>query len=163
MKKTGWFYLCAFLLIALSSCKHDRDDVLQPADFDYFIFGHFFGECGGEQCVEIFVIQNEKLYEDTLDDYPGIADFEDRQLVLLDNAAYAIAADLPDQMPDDLWNETETTIGQPDAGDWGGIYLEVKRDGQTRYWLIDHMDNNIPEYLHPFTVAIKETIAGINE
>lgn len=113
--------------------------------------------------MEVFIIQNDKLYEDTLDDYPGIADFEDRQLVLLDNAAYAIAAGLPNQMPDELWDETETTIGMPDAGDWGGIYVEVKRDGETRYWLIDHMDNNIPEYLHPFTDAIKEAIQEINQ
>lgn len=162
MKKTSWFYLFAFIIVAAAGCQHENDNS-PSATLDYFIFGHYFGECGGEQCVEVFIIQNDKLYEDTLDDYPGIADFEDRQLVLLDNAAYAIAAGLPNQMPDELWDETETTIGMPDAGDWGGIYVEVKRDGETRYWLIDHMDNNIPEYLHPFTDAIKAVIQGINQ
>ncbi|MBK8702771.1 MAG: hypothetical protein IPN33_03575 [Saprospiraceae bacterium] len=162
MKKTSWFFLFAFIIVAAAGCKHENDNS-PSTTLDYFIFGHFFGECGGEQCVETFVIQDEKLYEDTLDDYPGIADFEDRQLVLLDNSIYNLVAGLPDQMPDELWDETETTIGMPDAGDWGGIYVEVKRDGETRYWLIDHMDNNIPEYLHPFTDAIKEAIEEINE
>lgn len=162
MKKTNWLFLLPIILL-YASCCHDPVENTPSSEVDYFIFGHFFGECGGEQCVEIFVIQNEKLYEDTLDDYPGIADFEDRQLMLLDNAAYTIAASLPDQMPDELWNETETTIGQPDAGDWGGIYVEVKRNGETRYWLIDHWDDHIPEYLHPFTDAIKAAITGINQ
>ena len=34
-------------------------------------FGHYFGFCQGEECIEIFKLTNSELSEDTTDQYPG--------------------------------------------------------------------------------------------
>jgi len=37
-----------------------------------------------------------------------------------------------------LFFETAKVIGQPDAGDWGGLYVEIKCVGEpVQYWFID--------------------------
>lgn len=37
-------------------------------------------------------------------------------------------------------------MGTPDAGDWGGVYLQRIIDGQSQWWVIDMMDNNLPDW-----------------
>ena len=34
-----------------------------------------------------------------------------------------------DEFPSALLDETEVVIGMPDAGDWGGLYIEYKSGG----------------------------------
>lgn len=36
-----------------------------------------------------------------------------------------------------LLKEKKTVIGQPDAGDWGGIYVEYNANGLRKLWLLD--------------------------
>ena len=39
--------------------------------------------------------------------------------------------------PTDLLKETERVIGQPDAGDWGELYVEYNLNGVRKFWLLD--------------------------
>ena len=45
-------------LLFLIGC--DKDDNKNPNQ-NYLVFGHYYGMCGGESCVEIFKINNENL------------------------------------------------------------------------------------------------------
>jgi len=61
-----------------------------------------------------------------------------------------------------LLDDHDTIIGQPDAGDWGGLYIEYNKDAVRRYWLLDQMKSNVPEYLYDFIDKVNEKIALIN-
>ncbi|GJM31232.1 MAG: hypothetical protein DHS20C18_02330 [Saprospiraceae bacterium] len=153
--------LLAFLFTTTSCKKEETCNCIE--DTDYLLFGHFYGECMGESCIEIFKLTDEALFEDTVDQYPSSQSGYEGNFVPLDHATFTQVADLINQVPDALFNETEVVIGMPDAGDWGGFYVEVHRDGNVRFWLIDTMRGNIPEYLHDFTTAIENAIVAIND
>ena len=55
--------MACLTVFMLTSCE--KDDNLELSTSDYIIFGHFYGKCVGEQCIEIFRLENEKLFEDT--------------------------------------------------------------------------------------------------
>ncbi len=156
-----------FLLLAvtLTSFSCEDEDNLMVSDetvAEYLVFGHFYGHCAGDNCIQIFKITNGKLYEDTLDDYPT----HDRPYVgnytELSQANYEKLSALRGSIPSQLYAETDTIIGQPDAGDWGGLYLEVFINGQKKFWLIDQNKTNLPVYLHDFVDEMNATIADIN-
>ena len=81
--------------------------------------------CMGEQCVEIFRLEKDKLFEDTKDLYPSRIDFYDGNYVQLSKQKFNDSKDLTNYFPTELLNETDTVIGQPDAGDWGGTLYRV--------------------------------------
>ncbi|RMG88563.1 MAG: hypothetical protein D6714_00495 [Bacteroidetes bacterium] len=147
-----------FALFLLHSCQKD-ESVPVAGDVEYVIFGHFYGECVGEACIEIFKIENGVLYEDTKDNYPSFSDPYVGEYVALDDAKYQQVKDLPSKIPAELFNETQTVIGQPDAGDWGGYYFEVKEEGVVYHYLIDKATSNLPDYLKPFADVLEEYIA----
>lgn len=61
-----------------------------------------------------------------------------------------------------LLNTKATVIGRPDAGDWGGLYFELTLNGEPKFWLIDTMQSNLPEYLRPFAAEIENKVKLIN-
>ena len=67
MKKLVLILAAVVLLIACT--KSDNNMTINEQNF--LVFGHFYGFCGGESCVETFKLTDEKLFEDTIDDYMG--------------------------------------------------------------------------------------------
>jgi hypothetical protein len=143
----------------LASCE--KDDSIKLSDSDYIVFGHFYGECMGEQCVEIFRLEKDKLFEDTKDQYPNRNDFYVGNFVQLSQQKFNDTKDLTNYFPTDLLNETDTVIGQPDAGDWGGLYVEYYFNGVRKFWLLDQMKSNIPTKYHNFIDKINEKITQL--
>jgi hypothetical protein len=66
--------------------------------------------------------------------------------------------DLMDFFPQDLLNESDTVIGMPDAGDWGGFYIEYNFNGTRRFWILDKMKTNVPGKYHAFIDKLNEKI-----
>src|SRR5690606_35647267 len=112
--------------------------------------------CIGEQCVEIFKLEEGKLFEDTKDQYPNSDNFYIGNYVQLSQQKHAAVKDLTNSFPTELLNETNTIIGQPDAGDWGGIYVEYNTGGVRKFWLLDQMKSNVPEKYHNFIDNVNE-------
>jgi hypothetical protein len=160
----------SFLGILMISCtigagccddKHNSDEL----NGEYMVFGHFYGECGGEGCVEIYRIEDGRLYEDTLDIYPGAEAAYQGSWVELADTKYELVKDLIDDFPKELLQEEDRVIGMPDAGDWGGIYVQVRVSGQTppdRFWLLDQHEGHMPQVYNDFVDRINEKIAFIN-
>ena len=69
--------------------------------------------------------------------------------------------DLTKYFPTDLLNETEKVIGQPDAGDWGGLYVEYNLNGIRKFWLLDQKKSNVPTKYHNFHDKINEKIGQL--
>ncbi len=153
--------LLSILLLSfcLFSCK--EDEVIET---DYLIFGHFYGECIGESCVLMYKVEETRVLEDTVADYPNQQmTYSGNFNVELSNTDFELASELIDLVPEELFEETNTIIGQPDAADQGGLYLEYNFEGERRYWYIDQNKGFLPQYLHPFIDEINNRIFLINE
>lgn len=150
------------LLLILASCEYENLEK-QVSDFDYILFGHFYGFCVGEQCIEIYKLTNTALYEDTNDKYPGQTKPYEGSFQQLDPALFEKVKNLKAKVPQELLATDSGVIGQPDAGDWGGLYFEISIKGKKQYWLIDKMKTSLPEYLKPFADDMEGAIAIIND
>lgn len=150
--------LLSTLLFNSSCSKEDAPDENQ----DYLIFGHYYGLCSGEECVEIFCLEALRLLEDSNDDYPNSSSFYNADFYELSSSQYEEVKDLMDFFPDTLLSINDVVIGQPDAGDWGGLYIEYNVDGNRRFWLLDQKIDNVPPSLHEFIDKVNEDILLIN-
>ncbi|HEY3386867.1 MAG TPA: hypothetical protein VGK46_10175 [Saprospiraceae bacterium] len=165
MKKVAIYFLSGLSLVALSACDKDSD-LANSGEFEYMIFGTFAGECGGEGCIEIFKLDNEHLFEDSTDVYPGQEHPYDGVYVQLPDEKFQLVKDLVDAFPSELYAEPETVIGMPDAGDWGGAYVEMKfknDPGRSGFWLLDQLDQNMPQVYNEFVDRINEKVTLIHE
>lgn len=161
MKNIKYLLFSLFALLFLSACNSDDDAA--HTNPEYLIFGHFFGECIGEGCVEIFKLDANKLYEDSNDIYPGQSDFYNGNFIELSEDLFNKVNGLMDEFPSALLDESEVVIGIPDAGDWGGLYIEYKSGDVHDFWLLDLMKTNVPTEYHDFIDDVQDKILLINE
>lgn len=125
---------------------------------DYIIFGHFYGSCLGDDCVEIYKLTSDQLLKDTKKEYPSSESVYEGNFVPLSPDQYQVVNDLINAIPEALLKEEKHLIGAPDAADQGGIYFEYKSGDIHHFWLIDQAEENIPEYLRSFVRKIKSSI-----
>lgn len=154
MEKAISIFLLSLFVYGCSS-----NDEIQLTKGDYLIFGHFYGFCIGESCVETFKLTNEKLYEDSNDNYAN----EPFNFEVLDTTKFEAVKDLIDYFPTKLLSEEESTLGCPDCADAGGLFIEYSRNGTVKSWRIDQIKGNVPSYLHNFMDKVNEKISLINE
>ena len=165
MKSITYFIVLSFILVSGLSCEEECN-CAGTGQFEYMIFGHFYGECGGEGCVEIFKLDDEALYEDTTDVYPNGLETYSGEYVQLSDAKYQQVKDLLQEFPEELYAESKRVIGMPDAGDWGGIYVEIKLKDDpslSGFWLLDQMESNMSQVYNEFVDKINAKIALINQ
>ena len=145
--------IIVLVVIIVSSCNKEKID-----KNDYLIFGHFYGECIGETCVETYKLTNDKLYEDQNDNYnPTSFDF-----IELDDDKFDEVNDLISYIPNSLVQEDDQTFGSPDSHDQGGLYISYYNEGDLKTWRIDQEKTDIPNYLHDFMDKVNEKISLIN-
>ena len=149
--------LLAAIFLFVGSCG--KEDI-RIDDGDYLIFGHYYGFCLGEECIETFKLTDSKLYEDTNDNYSG----EDFNFVALDQSLFEQVKDLEVAFPSELFSDDgDGTFGCPDCADGGGLFIQKVIGGETNTWRIDQTKQNVPKYLHTFMDKINEKIALINQ
>ena len=153
--KKGFTLLMA--IVILTSCIKD-EDCITINEQNFLVFGHFYGMCAGEECVETYKLTDLKLYEDILDDYSG----QNLDFVELDNETFEQINDLVDFFPNQLLNETDTFFGCPDCSDGGGLFIQYSDNGNLKSWRIDQFQENVPSYLHSFIDKVNEKISLIN-
>lgn len=157
MKAKWSALLVAVAFLSGSACSDEITGLQDPGD--YIVFGDFYGECIGSGCVDIFRIADGELYKDTLDEYPTASKLPHAvDFVELPDDHVGQIESLLGKIPAKLFEETDVVIGQPDAGDWGGFYLETNISGEVRYWLIDKMKDNLPAYLREYADKLEKAI-----
>ncbi len=169
--KNRFVAICTFTLISLSSliaCGGSSNSSGQiiasttntnNASDSSLIFGHAYGMCQGEHCVETFKLTESKLFEDKKDDYSHQSfDFEQ-----LSNSKHNQVKDLLNQVPNALLTHETGRIGCPDCADGGGIYISVVDNGQNKSWFIDNNLSNVPTELHAFVKQIRKKIKILQE
>jgi hypothetical protein len=158
MKKLPSIIIILITILISFSCRKHSARKLIPLSDDSFVFGHYYGECEGEMCVEIFRIKDYALYEDIKDNYPDYNKPYNGNFVKLSDDKFEMVKDLESKIPPALLSEPNRVIGQPDAGDWGGYYLELSKNGERSYWYIDKMKSHLPAYLVPFVDELSASI-----
>jgi len=144
------------LLFLLTACGEDTVSELKGSDS--ITFGQFFGFCMGEQCIEIYRLTATGLYEDTNDTYPARDKFYEGKFTKMPDDKFKLAAGFENKIPSALLNQNERVIGQPDAGDWGGYYVEVNQNGKREFWIVDKNQLYLPENLKPFAQELGDLI-----
>lgn len=148
--------------ILLSGCKDISP--LATSDGDYIVFGSFYGECFGEQCVEIFKYEDGILYEDSLDRYPSINQLPyTGKYYKIENKFPVDIEKLRSDLPLELLSSKPTVFGIPDAYDQGGMIIQIKVEGEYKYWLLDTNPEALPEYLRDYAAELKSVISKIRD
>lgn len=146
-------------LILLLSSACNKEDFKIDED-NYLVFGHYYGQCIGEECIETFKLTDSKLFEDTNDNYGG-GDFN---FIALDQTLFNQVKDLEAAFPAELLNDDgDGTFGCPDCADGGGLLIQYVEDGNINTWRIDQAKQNVPKYLYEFMDQVNEKIALINQ
>ncbi len=158
MNNIKFFLAIIFILpiFLIQGCSKDESIILLESD--YFIFGTFYGECIGEGCVEIYKIDNDMLYEDIEDMYPNGGSQETGNYQALSDEKFMEVNEIVSNIPETIWRIDEGTIGCPDCTDGGGVYIEIKKEGTTKVWLIDNFKNNVPETLHDVITKVHNAV-----
>jgi hypothetical protein len=148
--------IAVFSIIVLSACKKNcgSNTTYVPQD-NYIKFGHFYGECGGETCMENFIVTDHLLFEDTKDDYPTSTNFYNGNYVIKTNSNIAAINTILNTVPQALLNDNNIVIGQPDAGDWGGDYFEYNKNGIHKFWLLDKQPTAYSNFVRAIDSCIK--------
>jgi hypothetical protein len=161
------------MILALLGCPAcNSPDVASPevypaygladASTDTFIFGRYSGFCpAGTDCTQLYKVTGYALYEDHvvyLRDHPTAIEFKKHPLP---DAQYELATGLSAKIPLELLTSTTEIIGQPDAFDQGGIYLELLRDGIRKRWYLDTEPSNLPAGVRPYLQEITQVLAQL--
>ena len=164
MSKKKRILLAVMALTFLLSCKKDHTEPqVNPQSENYLTFGHFYGMCIGEECVEIFQLDSERLWEDQEDTYPSSETSIVGDYIQLSNDKFLMCDELIDQFPMELLAVSSGRVGTPDIADGGGVYLEYNFASNHGFWLIDNTSSNIPTYLQSYVDLVHEIIALINQ
>ena len=75
---------------------------------------------------------------------------------------FRLAKGFEAKIPGELLSQKERVIGMPDAGDWGGYYVEVSINGERQFWLIDKNQYYLPESLKPFASELGTMIGQLS-
>lgn len=150
------FILIALLSFNCMACT--KEDKSESSD-NYYIFGHFYGECNGEACIETFKLTDTQVFEDKEDLYSNGSNTHQGVFEVLSSTKFDLVKDLGQYFPPSLLTDDRTIIGQPDAGDWGGLYIEYNQDGINKSWTLDQMKSNVPEEYYTFIDTVNAKIA----
>lgn len=154
--------LAGLACIMLSAC-HDNDTSPDEQMPDSMVFGDYYGECAGNGCIDLYKIEGGAVYEDTKDAYPSQTVYSGQFARRADVSAEQVKS-LLENFPEQLYDESEITLGMPDAGDWGGYYIEVIRNNTRRFWLIDkQVFEGDRAYLNTFTAQVQAKLNLLEE
>lgn len=131
---------------------------------DYLIFGRYAGECFGDDCVRIYKLSQQNVWEDQNHQYPVTTSHEEQfDFVQLPNTIFQLVDGLIEQFPDELKEESSDIIGCPDCHDQGGYYIQISQNGSSNQWTIDTEKNVLPTYLHDFVEQLSEKLILLNQ
>lgn len=179
MKNIKLFLSAVFVLLLFNSCENEDElfivdpipDISERASDDLITrgatltFGRYYGKCLGNSCIEIFKLNDGKLWEDVIDRFPSSDSFYEGRFTEFGGSEKINTEKLLRALPSELikYRSNFNTIGEPDAGDAGGIYLEFQNLGIRKLWLIDLSKQDLPKHLAIYVELINNTIDEIGE
>jgi len=175
MKNFKLFLGALFVILIFSSCEVDEaipinntpdlssEDRFSENRGPTITFGRYYARCFGNQCVETFKLIDITLLEDTVDKYPASGTYYQGNFIDFKGSEKVKTSEILSNFPLELLDSKLITYGTPDAGDWGGIYLEYEDGNHHRYWFVDLYTKNIPKYLIEYVTLIDKKITEIGK
>lgn len=181
MKNLKLFLSVVFVLLLFNSCENEEDLFIEDATMGVEVlernsdtnmlmrrtvvltFGRFFGKCTGGPCVNIYRLTSDELLQDSVDKYPSRDDFYNGKFEKFKGSERILTKGLLSEFPYELLGSKNRVIGSPDAGDWGGVYLEYRDDVNHEFWILDLNSNNLPKNLRNYVDLIDRTVNNIDE
>lgn len=157
--RTSYIWIVVVMLL-VAGCGDEPTNV-QPdpkQDTDYLLFGHYYGMCAGETCIETYKLTNSQLFEDSVDHYPDDLKGYPGKYVVLPDSLFQKIKGLENELPPELLTSESRVFGMPDVADGGGMYVERSENGVVKVWLIDNNRRAIPAYLQTFVERMRESI-----
>lgn len=150
-----YIYL-VFMMTLVFSCEKNKIEI---GNNDYLIFGHFYGFCAGDDCVQTYKLTSTDLFKDYKDRFKDtVPDFRP-----MEKDKFEQVKGIMDSFPIRLLDSEKTIIGCPDCADQGGLRIELFKKGKLQSWKIDQSKNAVPKYLHDFMDTINNAIGLIND
>ena len=140
------FVIC---ILTIVRCKDDDD--LNP-DTDYLIFRHFYGECVGEGCIEIFKLNGHDLFEDKNDRYPNFDDFYKGSYKRLPKKKFESVNGLIESFPLKLFNEEKIEIE---------IWELIRYSTQYQLWELAKAEGSHSNFFFKVFRNIKNWLKGL--
>jgi hypothetical protein len=142
-------------LLLFVSCQ---DTLSVDPKEDFIIFGQFNGYCFGDACYTFYALTEDDLLESNVHEYSGDGIYPSDDYSPLSEDKFNLIRDLGDFVPQELWLETTTHIGQADLSDVGALYFEIKNGSDHRYWVFENGDFDMPLVYKSFMAKIQEKI-----
>lgn len=129
------------------------------------VFGRYYGKCQGNYCVKIFKLKNKQLKAEVKSTMPILGTYYDGDFSKIKVSDKVNITELFSEFPTFLLGSKEefSVIGTPDAGDWGGLYLEYNDAKLHKQWFLDLNTNNVPKELINYVFLINEKINLIED
>ena len=158
------FLFCLLILPFLMACSESFETpAVQTVSIDELIFGRFYGMCAGESCVEIYLVNETQLLEDTTDNILFQGVFESGQFVIMGQEEHQIAMELLREVPIKLTQQNNEVYGCPDCADQGGLHLRIKQNGVDRNFRFDLQNSENPEYLRSYLRKVNEVVNQLTQ
>lgn len=158
------FLFCLLILPFLMACSESFETpAVQKVSIDELIFGRFYGMCSGESCVEIYLVNNEELLEDTTDNILFQELFRTGQYLEMSEEEHQTAMELLREVPIQLTQQNNEVYGCPDCLDQGGLHLRIKDDDTDRNFRFDLQNSENPEYLRPYLKKVNEVVNQLTQ
>ncbi len=165
MKTSFYFAVILSLLLSLTACEEEQV-ASAPQHDSYLVFGSFAGECM-EECVHYYLLdmQERALYRISNKQYPygNEPNLLQSDRYKLAEEEFQVAKHLFDELPEQIMQEANPTIGCPDCRDQGGLFLNFSRAGENYEFFVDTDKEAIPAYLQDFLSEAKNVLQEINK
>src|SRR5689334_12933254 len=95
--------ILVFIALSLASCKHTV--IVDPVfpENQYFIFGDYYGECGGD-CVHLYKLEGGMLYKDRAMKYMNMEGSSNAEFVAVADSLYQRAKEIQSEVPAKLYS-----------------------------------------------------------
>lgn len=148
-------YFIFAITLCFAGCKADYTELQSE---ESIVIGSFFGECGGEQCVEFFRVSNGVVLEDVNDFYPYWENPYEGNFVTEVSCCYEDVAELKGLIPELMLNNPSTVYGCPDCADQGGFYFEITTSEYSAHWVFDNAVISESEEVHIFKEEVVQRL-----
>jgi hypothetical protein len=154
MKRITFLILTAFILL---SCDKNSPNSTKKAD--RVIFGGVYGMCGGD-CRELYLLNEKGLFSDANSENDKYGDWKNTTF-----KSETINYEDQDKLKTIL-NFPESLMGISDieVQTWADVdaYLYIERDGVSREFVFDEIDENSPQEIKEYFNALKEFLPQLS-
>ncbi|WP_276498738.1 hypothetical protein [Pontibacter litorisediminis] len=135
-----------------------------PTQDSYLIFGRFYKDCVGGECMKLYKLENNSLYEFLEDstNYPSFNQFHTGDFRKLSQEKYNRISTLAASIPQELLEIKSGFVGKTDHN-WSGYYIEYAKGGERKFWIFDEARRDVPPAYLPLLNEIEKSLNEVKQ